>query len=208
MVGADPFAVNDLRAPPLPAAGPMAQTCPMGAQGALLFLVLPVAAIVAIGTWLWLRARTWRLRENALRDLLDGADALEAQLEDYKSRMQRLRAMLTKLPSDMTAPAMTSIDPDVQVKNAKRDILAHRLWIQRESGMATQQALDEAVTALRKSRTQLEEQLKLLDEVANDLEQAGQGLKSAYKEASAALAANPKPGDQPRPPRLNGQRNQ
>jgi hypothetical protein len=178
----------------------------MGTQGQLWFVVVPVAAMAAIGTWLWLRARYWRLRENALRDLLDGADALEAQLEDYKSRMQRLRAMLTKLPSDMTAPAMTSIDPDVQVKNAKREILAHRLWIQRESSKATQQSLDEAVAALRRSRAQLEEQLKLLDEVAADLERAGQGLKSAYKEASAALAAVPK-GDAPRPPRLNGHGN-
>ncbi|HET7845162.1 MAG TPA: hypothetical protein VFL14_13490 [Xanthomonadales bacterium] len=168
-----------------------------------MFVVVPVLAMAAIGLWLWQRARYWRLRENALRDLLDGADALEAQLEDYKSRMQRLRAMLTKLPSDMTAPAMTSIDPDVQVKNAKRDILAHRLWIQRESGNATQKSLDEAVAALRKSRVQLEDQLKLLDEVAAELEQAGQGLKSAYKEASAALAAVPK-GEPPRPPRLNG----
>jgi len=176
----------------------------MGAQGPLLFVGVPVIAMAAIGLWLWLRARSWRLRENALRDLLDGADALEAQLEDYKSRMQRLRAMLTKLPSDMTAPAMTSIDPDVQVKIAKRDILAHRLWIQRESANATQQALDEAVSAMRKSRVQLEEQLKLLDEVSRDLEQAGQGLKSAYKEASVALAAVPR-GETPRaPPRFNG----
>jgi hypothetical protein len=176
----------------------------MSAQGPLLFLVLPIVAVLAIGGWLWLRARSWHLRENALRDLLDGADALEAQLEDYKSRMQRLRGMLTKLPSDMTAPAMTSIDPEVQVKNAKREILAHRLWIQRESPNATQQALDVAVTALRKSRTQLEEQLKLLDEVSRDLEMAGQGLKTAYKEASAALAAVPKPEAGAFPPRLNG----
>lgn len=178
----------------------------MSAQGPLLFLVLPIAALVAIGAWLWLRARSWSLRENALRDLLDGADALEAQLEDYKSRMQRLRGMLTKLPSDMTAPAMTtSIDPEVQVKNAKRDILAHRLWIQRESPNATQASLDTAVAALRKSRVQLEEQLKQLDDVANELEAAGQGLKSAYKEASAALAAAPKPDAGVFPPRLNGQ---
>jgi len=209
MVGGDPFAVNDLRTPSghsLPAPGRLAQTCPMGAQGPLLFVVVLVAAMAAIGIWLWLRARYWRLRENALRDLLDGADALEAQLEDYKSRMQRLRGMLTKLPSDMTGTAMTTIDPDVQVKNAKRDILAHRLWIQRESSKATQQALDEAVAAMHKSRVQLEEQLKLLDDVAGELEQAGQGLKSAYKEASAALAAVPK-GEVPRPPRLNGHGN-
>lgn len=153
------------------------------------YLVFGIAVAVAIATWMWMNQRGWRLRMGAIRELLDGADALEAQLKDYKTRMLGLRNLLTKLPSDMTAPAMASIDPDAQVKTALRDILAHRLWIQKEATQATQSALDEAVTALRKSRTQLELQLKLLDEVAGELEVAGQGLKSAYKEASAAIAA-------------------
>lgn len=157
------------------------------------YLVFGFAVAIAIATWMWMNQRGWRLRESAIRELLDGADALEAALHDYKTRMLGLRSLLTKLPSDMTAPAMVSIDPDAQVKTALRDILAHRLWIQKEATQATQAALDEAVNALNKSRTQLEHQLKLLEEVAKELEAAGHSLKSAYKEASAALAAVPDP---------------
>lgn len=159
------------------------------AMPGMTYLIASIAAaLLLIGVWAWKRQRGWRRRGDALRELLDGADALEAQLHDYKTRMLALRQLLTRLPSDMTAPAMTSIDPDKQVRQALRDVLAHRLWIKQQGQTATQDALDQAVEALTRSREQLAHQLKLLDEVAGQLEQAGQGLRSAYQEASAALA--------------------
>ena len=149
--------------------------------------IIVLALVTALG--LWLTQHGWKRRDRAIRALLDGADELEAQLHDYKARMLKLRTLLTRLPSDMTTPAMASIDPDTQVKTALREVLAHRLWIKQESANATQKALDDAVTALDRSRVQLAQQLKLLDEVAGQLDDAGRTLRSAYQEASAALSA-------------------
>jgi DNA repair exonuclease SbcCD ATPase subunit len=167
-------------------------------------LSFSAVALIVAGA-LWLRQRTQGRRSGALRELLDSADALEAQLHDYKTRMQGLRSLLTRLPSDMTAPAIASIDPEAQVQMALREVLAHRLWIKRESGSATQAALDAAVAALRKSRGQLEQQLSLLDQVAGELESAGTALRAAYREAAAAQRSAsdaPRPDTDP-PPRLH-----
>ena len=143
---------------------------------------LVVAVIVAL---MWTRLHRVRHRDHKLRELLDGADALEAQLHEYRDRMVTLKKLLARLPSDMTAPAMASINPDAQVKTALRDILAHRLWIKREGATAGIEALDVACDAIRKTREQLEQQLKLLDEVGSQLENAGRELRSAYQELQA-----------------------
>ena len=68
---------------------------------------------------------------------MDGADALERQLHEYRDRMTHLKSLVGRLPSDMTATAMSSINPENQVRTALRDILAHRLWIKREGATAT-----------------------------------------------------------------------
>ncbi len=163
--------------------------------------IVVVALLTALG--LWVTQHGWKRRDRAIRALLDGADALEAQLHDYKTRMQRLRSILTLLPSDMTAPAMANIDPDSQVKTALREVLAHRLWIKKESANATQRALDDAVAALDRSREQLARQLGLLDEVAGQLDDAGRTLRSAYLAASAALSAASRAAQSPGNPGLS-----
>ncbi len=160
-------------------------------QAAFLAIIL---ALTALSGWLWHRERTARLRAAALRQLLDGADALEARLHDYRTRMKRLKSLLHQLPSDMTNPSMLRVDTDAQVQSALRDMLAHRLWIKRESGTATQQALDEAVRAIQRSADQLAIHLGQLDDVSEQLQAAGRGLRSAYQEASAAIAAQRRDG--------------
>jgi len=147
-----------------------------------------VALIVAV---MWTRLGRVRRRDLVLHELLDGADALEAQLHEYRDRMVTLKKLLAQLPSDMTAPAMAmaSVNPDAQVKTALRDILAHRLWIKREGATATIEALDNACVAIRKTREQLEQQLRQLDEVGSQLENAGRELRSAYQELQAKARA-------------------
>jgi prefoldin subunit 5 len=153
-----------------------------------------ILAFTALSGWLWHRERTARLRAAALRQLLDGADALEARLHDYRTRMKRLKSLLHQLPSDMTNPSMLRVDTDAQVQSALRDMLAHRLWIKRESNTATQQSLDEAVRAIQRSADQLAVHLGQLDDVSEQLQAAGRGLRSAYQEASAVIAAQRRDG--------------
>lgn len=164
-------------------------------------------AIVALV--LYFRLRGLRRRDAALRELLDGADALERQLHEYRDRMTTLKQLVARLPSDMTATAMASINPESQVRIALRDVLAHRLWIKREGSTATFQALDLACTAITKSRSQLQEQLRLLDDVGVQLELAGKGLREAYVEAQSAARAVVEPATAvlaPRSSKANGGR--
>lgn len=156
-------------------------------QQVLLFAI--ILALASLAGWLWHRERSARLRAAALRQLLDGADALEARLQDYRARMARLKGLLHKLPPDMTAPAMLRVDTEAQVQTALRDVLAHRLWIKRESALASQRVLDEAVLAIERTADHLAARLRQLDEVSEQLQAAGAGLRTAYQEASAALAA-------------------
>ena len=143
-------------------------------------LGVALAALVVLGAWLAYKLSRRDRRDDALRSLLDGADALERQLHDCRERMQKLQKLLGQLPSDMTRPALAALDPEGQVKTALRDVLAHRLWIQQNGETASLQQLDEALHAISKSRDALSEQLRRLDEVGNDLAAAGAELKAAY----------------------------
>jgi hypothetical protein len=189
MVGASPSTVNENH-PAFAAAAKFLQTGRQEARSPEVeYLVAISTGVAVISLVLYFRLRGLRRRDSALRELLDGADALERQLHEYRDRMTNLKRLVSRLPSDMTATAMASINPESQVRTALRDVLAHRLWIKQQGQTATQDALDLAVDALNRSRDQLANQLKLLDEVAGQLEAAGQGLRSAYQEASAAIAA-------------------
>jgi uncharacterized membrane protein YccC len=157
-----------------------------------------VAVLAMLGGFL--SVRLWRMsrRDTTLRDLLDGADALEEQLHDCRERMRKLQMLLAQLPSDMTGAAMASLDPEGQVRTALRDVLAHRLWIKQHGGTASQHELDQARDAIRKSSDQLSEQLRRLDEVGHDLAEAGAGLKAAYSRSA------PRVGKQRNGKKLNG----
>lgn len=143
-----------------------------------------LAVLAAVGIVLAVRLLRSNRRDGALRDLLDGADALEEQLHECRERMKKLQALLAQLPSDMTGSAMSSLDPEGQVRTALRDVLAHRLWIKQNGSTASQHELDQARDAIRKSRDQLSEQLRKLDEVGQELAEAGATLKAAYSRSA------------------------
>src|SRR5690349_1793599 len=95
----------------------------------MVWLTALLAVVAVAGIVLAVRLLRTNRRDVALRDLLDGADALEEQLHECRERMKKLQSLLAQLPSDMTGSAMSSLDPEGQVKTALRDVLAHRLWI-------------------------------------------------------------------------------
>ena len=148
-----------------------------------------ILGLTVLSAWLWHRERVARLRGTALRQLLDGADQLETKIHDYKTRMTRLKGLLTQLPSDMTGGTLPGLDIDAQVQIALKDMLGHRLWIKRESQTASQLALEAAVRAMQRSSEQLAQKLLQLDDVSEQLHAAGRGLRSAYQEATTALAS-------------------
>jgi hypothetical protein len=135
----------------------------------VIFAALVAAVILG---FIGFRELGWRRRERTLRELLDGADALEARLQECRVRMQRLRDMLTILPEEMSAEADGALRADTKVQAALKDLLAHRLWIQQHAADATQQQLDAARSALAQSSTTLGSQLDRLAAIAADLERA------------------------------------
>jgi hypothetical protein len=135
-------------------------------------LVIVAACLVLAVLGLWLRDRGERGRQNAIRALLDGADALESRLQECRERMQHLRDMLVVLPEEMSAQADSALQADAKVQAALKDLLAHRLWIQQRAATASLQELTRARQALDQSGTTLQAQLDRLAAIAADLQRA------------------------------------
>jgi hypothetical protein len=151
----------------------------------VLYLILAALVAAPILAFLGLRELRWRRRERTLRDLLDGADALEAKLQECRVRMQRLRDMLTILPEEMSAEADGALRADTKVQAALKDLLAHRLWIQQHAADATPQELDAARTALAQSSATLGSQLDRLAAIAADLERAQSSARTVAPRQSS-----------------------
>jgi hypothetical protein len=144
---------------------------------AYLFFML-LAALLLLLLLVWQRQHAWRRRERSIRRLLDGADALEAQLLDCRARMQRLRSMLVALPDEMSANANNALTADDKVQAGLRDLLAHRLWIKQHAETASTAELDAACSAIDQSRQVMESQLARLDTITNELAAAQSSASS------------------------------
>lgn len=146
-------------------------------------VIVAVCLILAI-LGLWLRDRGERGRQDAIRALLDGADALESRLQECRERMQHLRDMLVVLPEEMSARADSALQADAKVQAALKDLLAHRLWIQQHAATASPRELAQARQALDQSGATLQAQLDRLAAISSDLQRA---------QADARSVSRPKP---------------
>jgi hypothetical protein len=138
----------------------------------VLYLLIVALIAASVGTALWMRERPLRRRQQAIRALLDGADAVESQLQACRERMQRLRSQLSILPEEMSARADSALSADFKVQAALKDLLAHRLWIQQHAETATIAQFDVARSALEQSAKTLAALLQRLDDAASALERA------------------------------------
>lgn len=130
---------------------------------------------------LWLRDRGGRSRQNAIRALLDGADALESHLQECRERMRHLRDMLVVLPEEMSARADSALQADAKVQAALKDLLAHRLWIQQHATTASLHELAQAQRALDQSGATLQSQLDRLATISTDLQRAQADARSVKR---------------------------
>lgn len=135
----------------------------------MLYLILIAAAGVALLLVLALRQHRLNQRFQAIRRLLDGADAIESQLLACRTRMQQLRTMLVALPEEMSATATVALTADDKVQAGLRDLLAHRLWIKQHAEEATSSELSRALAAIEQSRQVLTAQLARLDAITSEL---------------------------------------
>ena len=147
-------------------------------------IALPLLAVCGCLTWILL---TRRRRDRTLSTLLDLADEVEALLDRSQARMQALQAVVGRVPADMAAVAQASLDGPLPVREAKRDLLQHRLWIQQNAATARQAELDAAREALARARDRLAGQLAQLEQAGAELAAATAASVAAAEREPAAL---------------------
>ena len=146
-----------------------------------LVLALPLA-------WWLLRTRR---RDRSLVRLLDLADEVQALLDRSQERMQAMQAVVGRVPSDIAAVAHASLDSTQSIRDAKRDVLQHRLWIQKHGETASQPELDAACAALDRARARLSAQLEELERAGAELAQVTEASAQAAQREPATLRRDP-----------------
>jgi hypothetical protein len=143
--------------------------------------------IILVSLLLWYQRGKAKRRSNGLFRLLDLADDMERLLNLSQKRMQAMQTVVGRVPSDIGAVATAALDSSEKIKAVKRDLLQHRLWIQQHSETASQQEIDNACTALARSRDRIAEQLQALENAGADLVQATASTEQAAEREPASL---------------------
>ena len=153
-------------------------------------IVAGAVALALVVPLLWWTARS-RRRERCLVRLLDLADEVQALLDRSQERMQAMQAVVGRVASDIAAVAHASLDSTQSIRDAKRDVLQHRLWIQQHAESARQSELDAACAALERARNKLATQLEELERAGAELAQATEASAEAARREPATLRRDP-----------------
>ena len=155
----------------------------------LIVLAGAVALLLALPlTWWLVRSRR---RERSLVRLLDLADEMQGLLDRSQERMHAMQAVVGRVPSDIAAVAHASLDSTQSIRDAKRDVLQHRLWIQKHGETARQAELDTACAALDRARAKLSTQLEELERAGAELAQATEASAQAARREPPTLRRDP-----------------
>lgn len=137
------------------------------------YLTLGTAVLLALLTALAAAALLLRRRQlqrgTSLKNLLDLADRLEADLKTCRSGLQQAHAVMSLNPD---LPAASEQDAQHAIDAGLRALLQQRLWIRDRSPRASQEELDDAARSMRSTRDRLQPLLKALDQAQNDLNSA------------------------------------
>ena len=145
----------------------------------LFIATLTLATLVVLGL-LW-RLIQLRRRQDALRRIMDHADALERDLYACRERMQAMHRWVSTLPSTLTTQGLASLTLDPLGQKALRDLLQQRLWL-RDHGESA------PLAQLLRTRADLERSRKSLAENMEKLEAAGEALAAASTETHPVSA--------------------
>lgn len=106
------------------------------------FLLVLLALVAAIAWLAWRRLGGDRARGQAIRDVLDAADALEARLRVARGEIEAVAG-----------------DHENPVQGAMRDLLRQRLWLRDHAAEASLAQLHGVRSSLDAARGSLEQQL-------------------------------------------------
>lgn len=144
--------------------------------------LLSIACLV-LGLQVWRDRR----RHNALRQLLDHADALEEVLHQARKRMTDMRGVVGRVAPDIGAVAQASLEADGPVQQGLRNVLEHRLWIAKNAESASYSELQTAVEALQRSHRQIAQRLEQLEGAAAELEMAARAAEEQEAREPSSL---------------------
>jgi hypothetical protein len=165
----------------------------------MLILLLLALAVLAIGIPALVVQRRYHKRQARLARLLDLADEVEVLLDRTQQRMAALQPVVGRVSADIAAVAQASLESNLPIREAKRDVLQHRLWIQKHGETATTVELDTALAAIERARDRLAEELAELDKAGSDLAEATAATDEAARREPPALRRHPgdrnPPGD-------------
>lgn len=108
-----------------------------------LFILIGVACVAALALMLRRPSR----HQRAVRDVLDAADALEDRLRTARDEIQAVAGERDQDP----------------VRDAMREMLRQRLWLQQHGGAATLAELDAVRTSFDAARVRLDQQLARIE---------------------------------------------
>ena len=147
----------------------------------MLFTLLLIIGLVvlAVVVPMLLKHRATSRRQRTLARMLDLADEVERLLDRSQERMAAMRPLVERVPTEIAAEAQASLEGALPIREAKRDVLQHRLWIQQHGGSASQAELDKACAALSRVIERLQGQLAELETVGSDLASATEAAAEA-----------------------------
>lgn len=108
----------------------------------ILLLLLFIATVIALAI-AWRIRRRSHARRQAIRSVLDAADALEARLRTTRQEIEAVAG-----------------DHENPVRGAMQDLLRQRLWLQEHAITADLAQLDAVRESLDAARTSLDQQLQ------------------------------------------------
>jgi predicted nucleic acid-binding Zn-ribbon protein len=157
----------------------------------MLILVLLALVVLAIGIPAVLAQRRHSTRQARLARLLDLADEIERLLDATQQRMAALQPVVSRVSADIAAVAQASLESNLPIREAKRDVLQHRLWIQKHGLTATPAELDTALAAIERARDRLAAELAQLDKAGSDLAEATEAADEAARREPPTLRRPP-----------------
>lgn len=142
------------------------------------YLLIAALVLAPIAILIWLRERYMSARTRVLREILDHADALESELQECRSRLREIPALVSRLPPSASLSARATLAAEPEVQAALHDLLQHRLWLKQFGADASLDVLRSACKALEQSRSKLSTQLERLEQVREELASAGSNLET------------------------------
>src|SRR3546814_18781251 len=104
-----------------------------------------------------------------------------------RERMQAMRQVVDQVPEDIGQLAQASLRAEKPIRAALRDVLEHRLWIQKHGGSASQRELDTACVAIDRAYKRLSDELHALESAGAKLSAAPHAALESARPAQSAV---------------------